>query len=323
MLFHTVKPGETVHDIASFYGFSPTRLIEDNGLYPPYRMIPGEVLVIGIPEMFHTVKGGEKFDGLCARYHIDAEEMLCANPVLGGERRIYPGQVLSVRARPLPPAALLGFTSGSVHPRELHPYLPYLTYLAVQKGNASEAQVSRVAAEARKYGVLPLKEENGDYIPIEATEETACRIVTTEKAETECDGVLCKTASEAAGIRSRKCFLSLALGYTADGTETDDAIPEGWLKTLSHTGEEIRREDGKSVFTVHYHLGGKALSHRVEFHDAERKKADLTRWCEEGFRGFYIGNLAAFTPKMRCVYASVFRPIKIREDGKTCGCSPT
>jgi LysM repeat protein len=45
-IYYTVLKGETLADIAKRYGYTEKEIGASNGIYPPYKIFPGETLVI-------------------------------------------------------------------------------------------------------------------------------------------------------------------------------------------------------------------------------------------------------------------------------------
>ena len=56
MLIHTVKPGETLWQIANYYRTSVTAIAEINELPDPNQIVVGLALVIPTEDIFHTVR---------------------------------------------------------------------------------------------------------------------------------------------------------------------------------------------------------------------------------------------------------------------------
>ncbi len=46
MIIHVVRPGDSVYSLASMYGTTPLRIIEDNGIVDPSSLVIGQTLVI-------------------------------------------------------------------------------------------------------------------------------------------------------------------------------------------------------------------------------------------------------------------------------------
>lgn len=68
MIIHVVRPGESVYTIARRYGVSPERIISDNELAFPDRLVVGETLVIIADTIRHTVVSGDSLFRLARRY---------------------------------------------------------------------------------------------------------------------------------------------------------------------------------------------------------------------------------------------------------------
>ena len=68
MLIHIVRPGETVYGIARQYGISASRILIDNGLSAPSRLVVGHALIITLPEIVYIVRRGDTLDSIAAAY---------------------------------------------------------------------------------------------------------------------------------------------------------------------------------------------------------------------------------------------------------------
>ena len=97
MRIHTVENGENIFSIARKYAIPPTKIIEHNELSEPDRLTRGQRLLILTPTRTHTTRGGDTLDSLAIRYSVSEDALLAANPHLLGERRCYPGKILSVK----------------------------------------------------------------------------------------------------------------------------------------------------------------------------------------------------------------------------------
>ncbi|MCW5732051.1 MAG: LysM peptidoglycan-binding domain-containing protein, partial [Alphaproteobacteria bacterium] len=76
----TVRSGDTVYMIARANNVSLRRLIEVNGLEPPYLIHPGESLVLPPPPV-HVVQRGETLYGISRQYRIDVYSLAQANNI--------------------------------------------------------------------------------------------------------------------------------------------------------------------------------------------------------------------------------------------------
>ena len=164
MLIHTVKSGDTVFNIARKYGASPQKIIENNELLNPDRLVVGEKLVIFTPTRTYTVRGGDRLEDIASRFSVTQDHLKRKNPHLSGGSGLYPGQILTVKT--VEPKYGLGIANGYYYKgatdERLALALPYLTYLTV--GGASvrhgEAEMTlndkKPLEAARSRGVLPL-----------------------------------------------------------------------------------------------------------------------------------------------------------------------
>ena len=117
---YTVKPGDTIWDIATRTGTTMSTVLEANHLAQDARIRPGQVLLLpgarlpgvpprprpkpAAPSAVHVVQPGETVTGIAQRYHLSAQALLRANR-LAVDSVIRPGQKLvlpGVRRRSTP-----------------------------------------------------------------------------------------------------------------------------------------------------------------------------------------------------------------------------
>ena len=165
LLIHTVRRGDTVFSVAREYGVPPARVITDNLLTEPGRLAVGQDLLIQYPTVTHTVAGGDTLTAIAARYGVSRLALLRFNPVLDGDSRIYPGQVLNVAYEPpeYGEAVTMGYAYPFIDRTVLRRTLPYLTYLSVfSTGLRPDASLippeseAELIALAREYAAVPL-----------------------------------------------------------------------------------------------------------------------------------------------------------------------
>lgn len=166
MTIHTVRSGDSVYSIAREYGVPPSRIITDNLLENPSRLVVGQDLLILYPTVTHTVRGGETLSKIAAFYDTDLSVLYRNNPILGGMPDVYPGQVLNIAydAPPLGEISLNGYAYTSIDRSVLRRTLPYLTYLSVfSYGITMDGDLIPPAGDdnelivmSREYGAIPL-----------------------------------------------------------------------------------------------------------------------------------------------------------------------
>lgn len=164
MVIHVVRPGDSLYRIAQEYGVSAQFLIQQNELHEPYRLTPGQTIVVPQPAQVYTVLIGDSLESIAAKTGVSKMTLWQNNPQLGGGDRIYPGQtlVLSYRQPKLGSFAVNGYAYPNIDQRVLRKTLPYLTYLSVfsygfdRSGRVIPQNADVLTRMARQYGVKPL-----------------------------------------------------------------------------------------------------------------------------------------------------------------------
>lgn len=163
MVIHVVQPGDSLYRISQTYQTPLQLLIQQNELREPYRLTPGQTIVVPQPVQIHTVRQGETLSGIAAQHNTTVLALLQNNPQLGGGDRIWPGQTLVISYGPkLGTFAVNGYAYPNIDQRVLRKTLPYLTYLSVfsygfdSLGRILPQNAETLTRMARQYGVLPL-----------------------------------------------------------------------------------------------------------------------------------------------------------------------
>ncbi|TQV79293.1 LysM peptidoglycan-binding domain-containing M23 family metallopeptidase [Denitrobaculum tricleocarpae] len=91
---YIVQPGENVFSIARKHNVPIRTLLETNRLGPPYRLTPGQTLVLPTPSR-HIVTRGETVYAISRRYRIDIHSLVQLNRI-PPPFRISVGQVLDL-----------------------------------------------------------------------------------------------------------------------------------------------------------------------------------------------------------------------------------
>ncbi len=131
MEIHVVKPGDTLYSVAVRYGVPMSQLLNDNQLPDPSRLVVGQTLVIQYPLLTYTVRPGDTLFSIAAAHRTTVRQLLRNNPVLGGESRITPGQILTISFRQERQGTLSvnGYVQPDVDRSLLYRTLPYLSDL--------------------------------------------------------------------------------------------------------------------------------------------------------------------------------------------------
>ena len=131
MDIHVVRKGDTLYSIALQYGVSMSRLISDNQLPDPSRLVIGQTIVIRVPRQTHTVRPGETLTSIARQYNLSLRQLQRNNPVLEGGERIYPGQTLVISYEDTPelPLSVNAYAYPFIDRGLLQRTLPFLTFL--------------------------------------------------------------------------------------------------------------------------------------------------------------------------------------------------
>lgn len=166
MIIYEVKKGDSVFSVARRFGVPPSRIITDNFLEEPSRLVPGQQLVILFPERTYTVRGGDTLYSVARDDGLSVNTLLRNNPMLNGEASIFPGQVLNISyEKPkFGELSICGYAYPSIDRRILCATLPYLTYLAVfsygigDNGELVEpnGDTEWIIDAAQRYSTLPI-----------------------------------------------------------------------------------------------------------------------------------------------------------------------
>ena len=163
MVIHVVQPGDSLYRIAQMHGVPLQFLIQQNELHEPYRLTPGQTIVVPQPTQTYTVRRGDTLGDIAARNGTTVLSLWQNNPQLGGTDRIYPGQSLVLSYGPkLGTFAVNGYAYPNIDLRVLRKTLPYLTYLSVfsygfdRMGRILPQNADLLTRMARQYGVRPL-----------------------------------------------------------------------------------------------------------------------------------------------------------------------
>lgn len=162
MDIYVVKPNDTIYSIAAKYDVSPRKLIQDNQLDYPNKLIPGQTIVIVYPKQTYIVKQGDTLESIAKENNVSQMQLLKNNPFLS-DTPLKPGDVLTISYD----TTGIMRTNGYIYPyvdRNIYKKtLPSLTYITIYnyKTNADGDVVSfyddtEVVQIAKDYGTIPL-----------------------------------------------------------------------------------------------------------------------------------------------------------------------
>ncbi len=82
-VFYTIKKGETLFRIAKRAGICVDTLLQSNPFLNPSRYIPGQVIILPLPEQllaYYTLGKNEKLASILRRYDMDVSTLCAMNP---------------------------------------------------------------------------------------------------------------------------------------------------------------------------------------------------------------------------------------------------
>lgn len=164
MQIHVVSPGQTLYSIGRQYDLAPGFVARYNGLREPYRLAVGQALLILRPEQTVPVAQGDTLFSVAQRAGVSPLEILRMNPNLGGQARLYPGQVLVTQLEQARTRSIdvNGYAYPYVDVPVLRGILPFssdltpFTYGFTAQGGLVGMDDGPLITLAQQYGVRPL-----------------------------------------------------------------------------------------------------------------------------------------------------------------------
>ena len=128
MKIHVIRPGNTLYRLAMAYKVPLARLLEDNQLPDPNRLVVGQAIVIRYPKTTCTVRPGDTLDSIAQASGLSVRALLRNNP----GSSFHEGQtlVLTYEDEPTQPLSVLGYAYPWIDPALLARTLPFVTELS-------------------------------------------------------------------------------------------------------------------------------------------------------------------------------------------------
>ena len=164
MKIHVVQRGDTLWKIAKQYGVSVERLISDNHILDPRKLVVGQALLVLIPQTIYTVRRYDTLASIACRFHTTEIELMQNNPELADMPRLHPGQVITIRfTQPKRrEIAVNSFAYTNIREDLLKRTLPFLTYLTIfgyqynSQGKLIPVNDERMISLAERYKTAPV-----------------------------------------------------------------------------------------------------------------------------------------------------------------------
>lgn len=274
MIIHIVKTGESLYQIARRYGIPVDRIVEDNDIADPARLVVGQALLIRQETTQYIVQPGDSVFGIADRFGIPVEQLLEVND-LGYDAVIYPGDVLDIVYDNLDktPMEINGFVYPNVEMDVLRRYLPYLTYLSIFSyqirpgGNLSTLNEEALISEAYRYNVAPLMVVTNIERPGEFSSDLIRSVLASEAARSA-------LIENLAATMMRKGYYGVVFDfeylypedrtlYNAFITRAAEVLRARGFITLSALAPKIRADQPGLLYEAHDYRAHGALLDRV------------------------------------------------------------
>ena len=163
MKIHVVQKGETLFSIAQQYGVSARLLQKLNQAPTDGALVPGQTLVVLVPETIHTVRPGDTVYSIARAHGIPVRELYQNNIFLQGQGNLIQGeeQIVSLReARRESSLGVIGYAYPYINGDLLRQVLPYMTYVTpftygIGPGGGLAPLSDQGILAAGQYGVQP------------------------------------------------------------------------------------------------------------------------------------------------------------------------
>jgi spore germination protein len=133
LIIHVVKPGESLYSISRLYNVPLNKIVSDNELENPNRLVVGQTIVIVDGTRKHTVTAGQNLFSIASNYGLTLRDLLSANPQVTNPSLVFPGLVLNIpsKTRKLGTIEVNGYAFPNISMEVLEKTLPNLTYLSI------------------------------------------------------------------------------------------------------------------------------------------------------------------------------------------------
>ncbi len=163
-MIHITTQGETAYSVAQKYGISLQRLLFDNQINNPNKLVPGQALVVLIPEIIHTVKSGESLYSIAEFYGVSVLSIKRNNPFINTDENIQTGEsiVIKYQGNKIGNLTINGYAYPFIQKNTLSETLLYLSELSVFSygftitGELIPIYDYYLISQAKKFGVSPI-----------------------------------------------------------------------------------------------------------------------------------------------------------------------
>ena len=164
-MIYVVNRGDTLSRLARDFGTSVSRLRSDNGLLADQPLVPGQALVVLIPDRTYVVRPGDGLLGIARQTGVPVRELIRLNPTVVQAGTLRAGEVLTLSLKgekeKLGPFRVNGYAYPHIRPEVLGQAMPFLTELSVfsygfrEDGTLVPTPDEWLLAESQRFGAVP------------------------------------------------------------------------------------------------------------------------------------------------------------------------
>lgn len=164
MFIYTVKPGDSLANIASRFGLTASRVATDNQLMHPNNLEVGQSLVIMSNSMRFPIREGQTLYSLSQEFQVPLDSLIAANPNVN-PISLQIGDIINIPAEssaPKRPIIVNGYAYPTITDYALNCALPSLTFLSpfsysiTPTGEIITPNDEAMIEKAKAAGVMPL-----------------------------------------------------------------------------------------------------------------------------------------------------------------------
>lgn len=165
MVIYTIKQGDTLYNIAKYYGVDLSFLIKLNQISNPTELVVGQSIVIRFPKEIYTVKLGDTIESISNMYNISTRQLLRNNPWLFDMPVLYAGEQIIIEYEDndiLGDIEVNGYAYPYINKKVLEQTLPFLTYITIftygftEDGELIGVDDIEIIDIAKMYNVAPI-----------------------------------------------------------------------------------------------------------------------------------------------------------------------
>ncbi len=248
MEIYIVQEGDTINSIADKYGISVEKLLIDNSINDPNKLVIGQTIIIAYPKQTHVVQQGDTIQSVAGDYNVSVMQLLRNNPNMMDRNIIQPGETLVISYNTGKSITTNGYAFPYINQNILIKTLPGLTYLSIFNYRISESieitqyyDDTEIINLSKIYGTIPLLLFSVLTLTGEADVETAYRILLNNDYQEKVVNDLTKIAKD-------RGYLGINWTINILNHDNQSLI----VQLMQKISERLKRENLLFIITVNF-----------------------------------------------------------------------